>query len=86
MPLNSDSCGRIADAALACLEEAFLLCIPEPGDKVYVVDAAKRMKLEDNFGVHAGQQCAHAISLRLQKEGIIAAVRDSSGKYEVTRL
>lgn len=85
--MSTDPCGRIADAALACLEEAFLLCVPEPGDQICVVDVAKRMRLEDNLGVNPGQACAHAISVRLQSSGRISpATRDSSGKYRVTRL
>lgn len=85
--MSIDSCRRISNSALACLEEAFLLCIPEPGDHIHVVDVAKRMGLEDNFGVKVGQAYAHAISVRLQKVGRISpAERDSSGKYGVTRL
>ena len=85
--MSNEPCGRISNFAIACLEEAFLLCIPEAGDQVYVVDAAKRMGLEDNLGIRAGQSFAHAISVRLQESNRISqAERDDSGKYRVTRL
>ena len=76
---------RVSKAALACLEEAFLLCIPEPGDTIQVVSTAKIMGLEEELGPHYGQACAHALVDRLVQSGYVVKI-PSTHPIRVERL
>ena len=77
---------RLSEAALTCLEEAFILCIPEPGDQIEVVEAAKRMGLEDGLQPFYGQKLAHAIAERLVEAGHIRQHQGSNGRWIAQRL
>lgn len=74
-----------SDIAIACLEEAFLLCIPDTGDQIPVAVAAKRMGLRDGFFGEMGLNLAHMIAWRLEKSGRVKKLKDESGWICVTR-
>ena len=59
---------RFSEIAIACLEEAFLLCIPETGDQIQVAVAARRMGLRDSFVGEVGLELAHAVARRLERD------------------
>lgn len=83
---NSAPARRFSEAAVTCLEEAFMLCIPKPGGHIQVVGAAKLMGLEDQLGTDYGQQLAHAITQRLHLARRVEISKDSSRRIRATRL
>ena len=74
-----------SNIAIAGLEEAFLLCIPETGDSIPVANAARRMGLRDSLFGEAGLELAHALAFRLEKSGRVKRWTDESGWICVTR-
>ena len=76
---------RFTDIAIACLEEAFLLCIPETGDQIPVPVAARKMGLRDSFVGEEGLELAHALARRLEKDQRVERWKDESGWICVTR-
>ena len=77
---------RFAEIALACLEDAFLLCIPESGNHIQVAEVAKRMGLRDSLVGETGLELAHAIARRLEGAERVERWTDGSGRVCVTRL
>ena len=86
MKTETDLHHHLTEAALSCLEESFLLCIPNPGDSKQVVGISQQMGLRKALGNHDGLELGHIIARRLRETGRIKAEPDVSNRARYSRV